>query len=346
MPKGSLPQLSQIKGQKRAAEMLRRLLKARLAGRVYLFLGPEGSGKAEAARALAAAWLCQSPKEEGDCCQHCPACLKLAAASHPDLVILEPLPDKETIGIEQAQDLIKSLRFAPLEAETRFVIIPQAERLSLYAANALLKTLEEPPEETVIILTAASAEALPPTLISRCQTVAFQPLTEELLASELAARFKLSPPQARLASGLLAGRLKAGAGFEPASLSERRDQLLGFLGALSPKDPAGLFDLAEKLAKEEDDLFLAILMAWQRDLLVQASGVSEEKLVNCDRADLLASQAKVADVFDLVARLEAVFEAEAALQARANTRLALEALLLKVSPFGQALAKKAIGAWP
>ena len=340
------PALSRIIGQERAVTLLSRMLASRQGGRVYLFSGPDGVGKLAAAQALAAAWFCHEPQGPGgiDACGSCPACRKLIAGSHPDLTVIEPAPDKEKIGIETARELIKSLHFAPLEAEVRFVLIPDAERLTLEAANSLLKTLEEPPAHTLIILTAASAEMLPPTVLSRCQTLAFRPLAAELLAAEVSARHDIAPERARLAAALAGGSLKAAAGVDPEEMLQQRDELLACLEGLSLESPEGLFSLAQEVTKQgRTKDFLALLAAWHRDLLVSAAGAGPEGLINRDLAARLAGQAGAASPLELAQRLWAVFEAEAALAANANPRLALEALLLKIHP--ERLAQRVAGVW-
>ncbi len=327
-----MPSLSDLKGQDRVRPLLESLASKPPAGRVYLFIGPKEAGQETAARALAAAWLC--PKSSsGRPCKTCPACLKLDAGVHPDFVVIEPLAGKEKISVDQARELIKGLCYAPLEGSFRVVLVPQAERLSLEAANALLKTLEELPEDTAVILTAAEAEMLPPTIISRCQQIAFSPVAESTLAAEIEAAREIDHHQARFLAALSGGSLKRALELEPDEVLARRELVLEKLGRLRASDPGALFDLAQEVASkpEEVEPFLTVLGAWYRDLMISGAGRAE-LLANQDLSERLISSAARAPSLKWAERLEAVLEAQAALAARANVRLCLEALLLKLVP--------------
>ncbi len=353
MSKTELPSLDGLKGQDRAVGFLKRIMAGDLGGRVYLFTGPPGAGKRTAARALAAARLCQGRRTAAEepgfgfgkpepaerpapavPCGSCPACLKLIAGSHQDLVIVEPEADKKQVSVEQARELMKSLQFAPQEADLRFVLFPQAERLSLAAANALLKTLEEPPGHTVIILTAAEAEALPQTILSRCQRLAFQPLEREVIAQEVAARKGLDDEAARLAAGLSGGSMGLALALDPAEALARRDQALARLGGLRRGNVGALFELAQAVAAkpEETAEFIKALAAWYRDLMVLAAGSDPEAVINRDRLAELTERAVRVPAETWAERLKAVLSAEAALEANANVRLTMEAMLLRLAP--------------
>jgi len=338
MPRAPVPVFDDLIGQETARDQLRRLAAGPLGGRVYLFVGPRGAGKLKAALALAATQLCQGggallSVEDRRPCLTCPGCLKLAAGSHPDLRLVEPEPGKETISIDQARDLRRSLHFAPLEAGLRAVIIPGAERLGLEAVNALLKTLEEPPEHALIILTAAEAEALPPTVLSRCQKVRFRPIPEELIQAEVARVKGLDPEPARLAASLSGGSLEAALELDPAEMVAARDGYLARLKGLRAGQAEPLLELAREAAEPgEAARFLEVLAAWYRDLAVLAAGGRARLAVNQDRHEELNQRARRSGLEVWLGRLEAVLETQRALAARANARLALEALLLRLTP--------------
>ncbi|MBW2619115.1 MAG: hypothetical protein JRC92_09590 [Deltaproteobacteria bacterium] len=132
--------------------------------------------------------------------------------------------------------------------------------------------------------------------------------------------------------------------MDPEAMLAQRDKFRARLAGLSPKAPEGFFNLAQEVAKQEETRdFLALLTAWHRDLLVSAAGGGPEELINRDLSARLAGQAAAASPLELAQRLWAVFEAEAALAANANPRLALEALLLKIHP--DHLARRASGVW-
>src|SRR5512139_1361138 len=173
-----------VLGQQQAIHQLRTALRSGHLAHAYLFSGIEGIGKCMAAIAFAKALNCQTHAD--DFCDDCAACRKTEKQLHPDIFFIEP--DKNIIKIEQVRDIQKKIIFKPLEGRKKVVIIDQAEKLNLHAANCLLKTLEEPPDDTVLILVASTALPLLPTILSRCQSIRFAPLGVESLRSFLERR--------------------------------------------------------------------------------------------------------------------------------------------------------------
>jgi DNA polymerase III subunit delta' len=153
----------------------------------YLFTGPAGAGKYTTALALAAAMNCERAPGEG--CGACPPCERIAAGVHPDVQTLERQGPSQTIPIEVIRkQVIPALGLPPHEGRARFYLIEEATSLLDPAANALLKTLEEPPARTHFILCSGSPGELLPTIRSRCQRIIFQPPEVEASGEEAAVR--------------------------------------------------------------------------------------------------------------------------------------------------------------
>ncbi|HDD45265.1 MAG TPA: DNA polymerase III subunit delta' [Candidatus Desulfofervidus auxilii] len=166
----------EIIGQKNVINWLKSAFaKDRLAS-AYLFSGPEGIGKTTVAINFAKFLNCHSPKD-GDACEKCSNCVKINANTHPDVIVIQG----EVIKIEQIRFLEQTLSLKPFIAKKRVVIIKQAENMTLEAANAFLKTLEEPPLNTILILTTSHKYQLLPTIVSRCQMVIFKPLPLKII---------------------------------------------------------------------------------------------------------------------------------------------------------------------
>ena len=140
----------------------------------YLFLGPEGVGKRTIAVAYAKALHCL--QQVNDFCDQCANCARISDGNHPDVRVLEPLAEKKEISIQQIRELERDLNFRSFTGKRKIAIIDPATLMNSSAQNALLKTLEEPPQESLIILIAANAGALLPTLRSRCLRLSFAPL--------------------------------------------------------------------------------------------------------------------------------------------------------------------------
>jgi DNA polymerase-3 subunit delta' len=173
--------LGQIRGQPRALDVLRRAMAQGRVPHAYLFSGPLGAGKSTAALALAAAMNCDRAPDEG--CGECASCERIGRGLHPDVVSLERQGASQTVPIEVIRkQVIPVLGLSPHEGRARFFLLDEAAALLGPAANALLKTLEEPPARTHFILCTSSIGELLPTIRSRCQRVIFQPLAAEVRA--------------------------------------------------------------------------------------------------------------------------------------------------------------------
>jgi len=167
----STPTLEDAPVAPRIRDALRAAVRARRLSCAYLLQGRDGSGKRALARAVAAAALCPRAPEVGDACGACGACRRVAHDTHPDLLELAVEPGKREIPIDAIREAIAFLALAPLEAAGRAVIVDAADRLGDEAANALLKTLEEPPPGAILVLLTSRPEAVLPTVRSRCQPV-------------------------------------------------------------------------------------------------------------------------------------------------------------------------------
>lgn len=237
-----------------------------------LFAGPRGLDKVKTAIEFFKALNCLA--SPGDPCQACGTCLKAERGSHPDLHLIRPGEDRARILVEEIRDIIAETGLNPFEARTRVIIIEPAERMNTASANALLKTLEEPPDGSLLVLVSHNPSLLLPTIVSRCQLIRFAPLGAGAAAG-------VDPVLLRLTSGTLGG-LPAGGHEEALAL---RSRVLDVLGG---GDPVGF---AEKhfTDREQDGgkitLLLIIAESILRDILVLAhggEGVINEELRGMD----------------------------------------------------------------
>ncbi|MCA9524542.1 MAG: DNA polymerase III subunit delta' [Myxococcales bacterium] len=313
---------STIIGHQRQIEALQRALANGHVAQAYLFSGTEGCGKRRTADAFAAALNCTSDGHES--CGSCPNCRAMARGEHPDLTVLAP--EGRTIKIESVRDIQRRLHFTPLLGRYKVVIVDEAHTLGEAAANAMLKTLEEPSANTVFLLVTAHAHLLLDTIRSRCQSVQFHPLPLDTLAAYLASRTELGPEPARLVASMSEGSLARAIQLAEGDLLALRDEMIALCETLRGLSIAELFAESQRLSNDKDELRerLDVLRLLFRDRLLLRHGVADAQLCNLDRADRL--RALEGDA--LAAQLRLVTETQELIERNVNPRLAVEHLLL------------------
>jgi DNA polymerase-3 subunit delta' len=185
--------LRDIIGQNRPVQLLQRAILNDHLSQAYLFHGPGGVGKKLTALTLAKVLNCE--QEKADCCEGCLSCRKIEDSNHPDVSVISP--DGQFIKIEKIRQLQRSLNFRPYEGKKRVFILDGADRMKTETANALLKTLEEPPSDTVLVLLTTETEVLLPTVVSRCQQLRFTPLPVDRMVEDLNRRLSIDKTEAR-----------------------------------------------------------------------------------------------------------------------------------------------------
>ena len=300
---------AEIIGQKNQLDILRQALANNRLHHAYLFTGPEGVGKRTTALALAMALHCT--EKSGDFCGRCAECTRVMARNHPDVRVIERLANKKEISIQQIRDMEKELRYRSFSGGRKIAIIDPATLLNPASQNALLKTLEEPPPDSLLILIAASAGALLPTLRSRCLQLSFGPLPRQLIAGFLLSEKHVKPEEAELLAALIMGSLGAALEMDCAELRERR---------------------REALAASRDDAlqFLEWAESWYRDLLVQAARQDAQGFVNLDMLPELQLQGAAAGVERILSAAANVAGAARKIQRNLNRRMVLEQFLFGV----------------
>ena len=317
----------QILGHDRQKEILRRALANGRVAHAYLFSGPDGIGKRLMALALARAIVCHEQRG----CGNCLACRKIDHQNHPDLHILEP--DGNSIKIEQVRALQRNLNFKPLESPRKICLIEQADAMTVGAANALLKTLEEPRGDTLLILLSAQPNRLLETIRSRCQAMPFTRHPNSRIQAELEKQLGIESTESHILAALSEGSFKKAFGKDRELYLEQRRELLKTLTGLSSGSILPILDFAEKLAADKTILpdILEIFQAFYRDVLMTLQGRSDEKLVNLDLREKVHRVSARENVATILVKLEALIEVRRQLDRNVNRQLAMEVLLLKLA---------------
>jgi DNA polymerase-3 subunit delta' len=329
----------EILGQDWVVSHLKTAMQAGRLSHAYLFLGPGGVGKATTARALAAALNCAQPGADGDACGTCPSCRRMNAGTHPDFLLIAPEEGKTQIGIDRIRELRRLTEYPPLGGGWRVVLVKPAEALTVQsdaAANALLKTLEEPPDRHLLVLTARGEAELLPTIVSRCHKLAFAPLPSALIIQELEKRRSLPRSQAALVAALSGGSLGRALALDPDELVQQRDQVLSDLARLNRGATGEVLSWAQRLTKNRADLnnFLLLAQLWYRDLLLSHFQAPTGLLAHQDLLTAL-EQARAGGVpATWFANFAALGTAQRHLQANLNPELTLDILGLRLQRRG------------
>ena len=349
-PLAGLPRFTALRGHKSQIAALSRLVARDQPGHAYLFEGPEGVGKDAIARAFVVRLACLSaPPEAGDPCGQCRSCTAAMRGDHPDLGRLAR--DGVTIKIDQVRALLGRLRYEPVLGRIKSVIVESADLLREEAANALLKTLEEPPPRTVFVLVTHRPQLLLQTIRSRCQALRFAELSPADLTAVLAAE-GIDPHAAQVAAALAEGSLTQARSLCDARRMEVVDFVARFtlaLGTAPATDGVGFCDAlgiriaaaaseegeeavgAKTLARQDLPWVLDVMRAVLRDAVLLGAGLAGAGLpyARLERElQALADRAEpqvILDVIDACERLET------RLTINPNPRLALSALLAEAA---------------
>jgi len=333
-------------GQPNVVAMLDRALREERLSHAYLFVGPDQVGKATAARELAMALNCRG---EDSPCHRCRQCHLIETGRHPDVEAVgvgglceesdhrdHSVDGSKGIRICQVRRLERLLSRTPFEGRYRVAIIDPADALNVEAANAFLKTLEEPPPSVVLLLVTAREEALPATVRSRCRRVAFRLMAMADVERALVEGWSAVPEKASLLARLSGGRLGWGiASLEDENLLSAREAALEEVQRLAAASVSERFAYAGRLgypfSRERDSVYavLDLWEQWWRDLLLAGAG-REELVVNSHHLDKLTEESRKYQLRAVVRFLGALRRVRQQLQENVNPLLALEVLMLEL----------------
>jgi DNA polymerase-3 subunit delta' len=314
-----------------ARDLLDRAAERGRLGHAYLFCGPSSVGKTALALHLARMLVCTGPAPRP--CGACRACLHVGRGAHPDVTVIERQDDRRDITIDQVRQLQESLTLAPYEARHKLVCLSGVDDLNDAAASALLKTLEEPPPHTTLVLAAADPQSLPSTIRSRCQQITLQPVPVRVIVAGLVAEQQADPARAQELSVLARGRPGwAVRALTAPDLVARARAALESVAGLATSGPFSRLLAVESwlgkgtfLESRERGLhFLSLLEGWWRDALLAAYAGQAPSLRDHLVGDALPPSCPPAEIVAFLIRVQ---ETAARLEGNATPRLALEALL-------------------
>lgn len=312
-----------IIGHQQIVEQLQHTVASdRIAG-AYLFVGPTGVGKETVARYFAQLIFCQQVTHSPVACGTCLACRKMESGNHPDLQFIRP--EGSFLKIGQIRELQKQIIYEPLEASRKIYILTDVERMNAEAENCLLKTLEEPPAASVLILLTANIRALLPTTRSRCQILQFHPMPTQELAKILVEQFSVAPEQATALAIAADGAI----GTALAHLEKGEVHTQEVPEILKETDPLAAFRLAEHLKNNPETL--GELATWYRDLLFLQQGAPTELITHIHSISELQSIVPRYSRLRIQQAIQTVFDTKSLIDnTNTNATLALEVMCLKL----------------
>ncbi len=322
--------LQEIVGHKQSVKILVRAIAGGRVAHAYIFAGPEGVGKETTALSFARALLCSSPTG-GDACGVCRECRQAGSGNHPDFYLVEPAG--ASIKIEQVREIQRRAPYRSYQGGRKVFLIRQAETMTAEAANCILKTLEEPPADTVFILVSARPQLLLPTILSRCQAVYFKGMAVPELIQGLVTLKGVSGEEARLYASLAGGSMGRALSYASGSLLAERDEVNALAGALRQCGPLEAVAMAEKVSESKPRALFALdtLACWYRDLMVYREAGDDGCLFNTDRVEIIKMEAGQYDTARILEIIEEIGSTKRKIEVNANTRLAIEALFLYLS---------------
>lgn len=338
-----------IIGNERIKKTFRHLIKERRVPNAVLFAGEEGIGKKLFARELAKSFVCLN-STDGEACDKCRNCLRASHleipksekkedyhrvffTEHPDIGFVVQF--KTRVLVDSIRALEKEANFRPFEANARFFIIDNADKMNDAAANALLKTLEEPPNSSYIFLISSRPAVLLPTILSRCQIVRFAPISEKEIETHLLQTKEFSPDDAKIAAKLAQGSLGRALEIDSEKFRAWRETMLDVLKSLTGRrNYSVLLQTAEKMndAKNKDDYenFLEVLQTLIRDVLIISIDETAE-IVNSDIKKVLQKIAENAERRKLTKWLEEIETMRGNFAVNLNRKIAADALFMQMA---------------
>jgi DNA polymerase-3 subunit delta' len=325
--------LKDIIGHDDKIELMIKAYRQNRLAHAYLFHGPAGIGKKAVALSVIKYIFCENEpyKEEHlDSCSSCASCRKLESDNHPDLIMVEPENSYIKIGV--IRELRKKLTFGKYDAKFKFCIINDAECMRAEPANALLKTLEEPSGDVVIILITSKVNMLLPTIISRCQKLRFNPLKNSDIKGELVSRYDLKSDEADIVSSFLQGSFLKLDSTDLNEMVKLRRRLIKKIKEASINNIAGIVDFSSECGKEDKELLvetIEMIKTFYRDAAILKSS-AEEQLINKDIIGDIKSIASSMTADELFIKINILSRMQGLLMANVNKRLVMESMMIEL----------------
>ena len=319
-----------IIGQESIKKHLQTAIKTGNLSHAYIINGEYGSGRQTIASALAKTIQCQSKTDDTDACGVCTSCKQAESHNHPDIKYITH--DKTSISVNDIREQLNNdISIKPYSSEYKIYIIPDANKMTEQAQNALLKTIEEPPVYAIIILLTENCDSLLPTIRSRCVTLTMNPIEKDKICTYLENKFQLEPEQAQIAANYCQGNIGKAIRFASSSdFIEMENQVLKLLKNLDSMDIASIIDTIKEFSTHKNDIndYLDLMLLWYRDVLMFKVTKDANLLLYSDEYSAISEQATKRDYENIENIIAAIDKAKVRLKANVNFDVTIELMIL------------------
>lgn len=322
---------SEILGHEQIIEHLQNAIQMKKVSHAYILDGEEGAGKMMLARAFAQTLQCERGGTEP--CGECHSCKQALSGNQPDIITVGH-EKPASIGVEDIRgQLCGDIQIKPYSSPYKIYIVDEAEKMTVQAQNALLKTIEEPPAYGVILLLTTNADAFLPTILSRCVTLKLRPVKSEVIRAYLMEKYQIPDYQADVCTAFARGNVgKAQRLAQSEQFAELKEHLIHLLRHLRDME---IYELTEAVRsaseyKAEIGDYLDLMALWFRDVLLFKATRQIDGLVFAEEIGDISAQAQKSSYEGLERILKALEKAKVRLKANVNFELTMELLMLTI----------------
>lgn len=324
-----MPGFQDILGHETIKEHFRKAIETHKVSHAYILAGEAGMGQKSLANAFALTLLCENGQTEP--CMECHSCTQVLSGNHPDLIYVTH-EKPASIGVDDIREQINNtIQIRPYSADYKIYIVDEAEKMTVQAQNALLKTIEEPPAYAVLILLTTNPDGFLPTILSRCVQLKLKPLQDSVIRSYLTEKMGVSESQSELYAAFARGNLgKAKKLAESEEFRQVYEHVLGILKNVKRMDISQLLDAVKRVKEEQMELSecLDIMQIWYRDALMFKVTKDANLLIFKDEYSAMNEMSTQIGYDGFENILSAIDKARVRLDANVNMELALELMFL------------------
>ena len=322
-----------VVGHKNIIKYISSAVQADAVSHAYILNGERGSGKRLLANLFAMSLQCQNRAEDGEACGKCQSCKQALHGNQPDIIRVSH-EKPTTISVDDIRTQVNNdIVIKPYSSKYKIYIIPEADLMSAQAQNALLKTIEEPPEYAVIMLLTENAEALLPTIRSRCVMMKLRNIKDQLVKKYLMEQMEIPDYKADVCVAFAQGNMgKAIMLATSEYFNEIKEEVVHLLRNIDEMNVSELMDAVKKCMtyKMEINDYLDMIAIWYRDVLIYKATKNVDRVVFSDQLRYIKARASKSSYEGIENILDAIEKAKARLKANVNFELTMELLLLTI----------------